>query len=83
MIFPIERCWHDKCVVYKPKDLEVLPDVQLVQKALRQAELAVETLLCGAISRSLHGIVCAQKLLPRLAYFASPAVSPTRTTSEN
>jgi predicted Fe-Mo cluster-binding NifX family protein len=39
--------------------LEVLPDDQLVQKALRLAELAVETLVCGAISRSLHEIVCA------------------------
>ncbi|MBU4263258.1 MAG: NifB/NifX family molybdenum-iron cluster-binding protein [Proteobacteria bacterium] len=38
--------------------LEVLPDDQLVQKALRLAELAVDTLVCGAISRSLHEIVC-------------------------
>jgi len=37
---------------------ETMPDEQPVQKAIRLAELAVDTLICGAISRSLHEIVC-------------------------
>lgn len=38
---------------------ETLADDQPVQRALRLAELAVDTLVCGAISRSLHEIICA------------------------
>ncbi|MBU0966219.1 MAG: NifB/NifX family molybdenum-iron cluster-binding protein [Proteobacteria bacterium] len=38
---------------------EMLPDDQPAQKALRLAELTVDTLVCGAISRSLHEMVSA------------------------
>jgi predicted Fe-Mo cluster-binding NifX family protein len=38
---------------------EILPDDLPVQKALRLAELGVGTLICGAISRPLHGMVSA------------------------
>jgi len=48
---------------------ETLPDDQPVQKALRLAQLAVNTLVCGAISRSLQEIVCAYgiRLVPFVA----------------
>ena len=36
---------------------EILPDDLPVQKALRLADLGVGTLICGAISRPLHGMV--------------------------
>ena len=38
---------------------ETLPDDQPAQLALRLVELAVDTLVCGAISRSLHAIISA------------------------
>lgn len=38
---------------------ECLPDDMLSQKALRLAEIGVNTLVCGAISRSLHDMVIA------------------------
>jgi len=48
---------------------ETLPDDQPVQKALRLAELAVDTLVCGAISRSLQEILCSYgiRLVPFVA----------------
>jgi len=48
---------------------ETLPDDQPVQKVLRLAELAVDTLVCGAISRSLQEILCAYgiRLVPFVA----------------
>lgn len=36
---------------------ETLPDDQPVKRAVRLAELSVDTLVCGALSRSLHGII--------------------------
>ncbi len=36
---------------------ELLPDDQPVQRALRLAELSIDTLVCGALSRPLHGIL--------------------------
>jgi len=39
--------------------LESLPENPLVQKALKLVELGIQTLVCGAISRPLHGVVTA------------------------
>lgn len=41
---------------------EQLPDALPVQKALRLAELGVETLVCGAISRPLHETILAYRI---------------------
>jgi predicted Fe-Mo cluster-binding NifX family protein len=41
------------------EEQQVLPGDLPVQKALRLAELGVGTLVCGAISRPLHGMVIA------------------------
>jgi len=48
---------------------EELPDGLLLQKASRLAELGVDILVCGAISRSLQGMVtaCGIKVMPFLA----------------
>lgn len=38
---------------------ETLPEHPLLQKALRLVELGVDTLVCGAISRPMHGLIAA------------------------
>ncbi|MBW1776835.1 MAG: hypothetical protein JRJ54_04480 [Deltaproteobacteria bacterium] len=38
---------------------ETLPKHPLLQKALRLLELGVDTLVCGAISRQMHGLISA------------------------
>jgi predicted Fe-Mo cluster-binding NifX family protein len=38
---------------------ETLPESPLVQKALKLVELGIQTLVCGAISKSLNGLVSA------------------------
>lgn len=38
---------------------ETLPEHPLLQKALRLVELGVDTLVCGAISRQMHGLISA------------------------
>jgi predicted Fe-Mo cluster-binding NifX family protein len=36
-----------------------LPETHLLQKALRLVELEIDTLVCGAISRPMHGLIAA------------------------
>jgi len=45
------------CVVTEAED--VLPDDQLIHKATCLAEIDIDTLVCGAISRPLHEVIAA------------------------
>ncbi len=49
---------HESHQVVKETE-ETLPESPLVQKALKLVELEIQTLVCGAISRPLHGVVTA------------------------
>jgi len=48
---------------------ESLPEEMPVQKALRLAELGVDTLVCGAISRPMHAMIiaCGIRVIPFVA----------------
>ena len=49
--------------------LEALPESPLVQKALKLMELGIQSLVCGAISKSLHSVVTAYgiRVIPYVA----------------
>lgn len=43
--------------------LEVLPEKPMVQKALKLVELGIKTLVCGAISRPMYGVITSYGIL--------------------
>ncbi|MEW6520871.1 MAG: NifB/NifX family molybdenum-iron cluster-binding protein [Thermodesulfobacteriota bacterium] len=74
-IAPVFDCARQICLVeadasgISKETQEMPPDDQPVQKALRLTELAVDTLVCGAISRSLHETIsaCGIRVVPFVA----------------